>query len=77
MFAASVVAANAAKLDVGVVNALSWGYIVSRGVYTYIYLNNEGLPFSNVRSVVYVGGVALCMTMFVMAGNVLRLGSVV
>lgn len=75
VFAAAVVAANVAKLDVGYLNMLSWGYIASRVVYTYIYLNNTSLGFAYVRSVVFVGGVGLCMTMFVSAANVLRLGS--
>jgi len=72
IFAAAVVVA---KLDVGYLNMLSWGYIASRVVYTYIYLNNTSLGFAYVRSVVFVGGVGLCMTMFVSAANVLRLGS--
>jgi len=75
IFAAAVVAANVAKLDVGYLNMLSWGYIASRVVYTYVYLNNTSLGFAYVRSVVFVGGVGLCMTMFVSAANVLRLGS--
>lgn len=75
LFAAAVVAANVAKLDVGYVNMLSWGYIATRVVYTAVYLTNTSWGLSNVRTGVFLGGVGLCMTMLVSAGNALRLGS--
>lgn len=39
LFAAAVVAGNAARLDVGTLNGLCVGYLVSRVAYNLIYIN--------------------------------------
>ncbi|CCG82564.1 Predicted protein [Taphrina deformans PYCC 5710] len=73
LFAASVVAANVARVPVSTVNSLSLFYLASRVVYNLLYINTESLPISNVRSVVFVGGIVSIMTLFVKAGNALNL----
>lgn len=40
LFAAAVVAGNAARLSNKTLNWLSGGYIITRVVYTYLYINN-------------------------------------
>jgi hypothetical protein len=40
LFAAAVVAGNIANLDNSTLNFWSGGYLVSRVVYTYVYINN-------------------------------------
>ncbi|KAF6233839.1 hypothetical protein HO173_008051 [Letharia columbiana] len=72
IFAAGVVAGNAAGLDAGYLNALSMAYIASRVVYNLVYINNTTLAVANVRSVVYVGSSALIFTMYVSAGLKMR-----
>jgi len=71
LFAAAVVAGNAAGLAHSTLNLLSGGYLFSRVVYNYIYITNETQAAANARSGVYVGGVALIMTLFIKAGNAL------
>lgn len=55
-------------------NWLSGAYLASRVVYNLIYINNESAAAANARSVVFVGGVGIVMTLFVKAGN--KMGSV-
>jgi uncharacterized MAPEG superfamily protein len=40
LFAAAVVAGNIANLDNSTLNFWSGGYLISRVIYTYIYINN-------------------------------------
>jgi len=42
-----------------------------------IYINNESTGAANVRSVVFVGGIGMIMTLFVKAGNALASRSLV
>ncbi|MCJ1285383.1 hypothetical protein MMC26_004723 [Xylographa opegraphella] len=72
LFAAAVVAGNVAGVDNWWLNALSGGYLVSRVVYNVIYINNESVALANTRTGVFLSGVGMCMTLFVMAGNRLR-----
>ncbi|KAK3175116.1 hypothetical protein OEA41_002362 [Lepraria neglecta] len=69
LFAAAVVAGNMANLDAGYMNALSLGYVASRIVYTFVYLNNSSIGQAQGRSLIFLTGVGLCMTMFVSAGR--------
>ncbi|KAI1341876.1 hypothetical protein F5Y15DRAFT_413801 [Xylariaceae sp. FL0016] len=69
LFAAGVVAANAAGLPTSTVNALSLGYVASRVAYTWVYIwgqNNRRL--SGARTLVWMAGMGMIMTMFVKAG---------
>ncbi|KAK4986987.1 hypothetical protein LTR66_004824 [Elasticomyces elasticus] len=72
LFAAAVAAGNAAGLDHWWLNALSGAYVMSRIAYTLIYVNNESKGLAQVRSVVFLSGVGVVWTLFIMAGNKLR-----
>lgn len=72
LFAAAVVAGNYAGLDAQWLNALSGGYLVSRAVYNYVYVNNDSATMANVRTGVFLGGIGLIFTLFIQAGNKLR-----
>jgi len=69
LFAAGVVAANFAGVPAGTMNALSGGYVVSRILYNLVYINNESKAAANLRSTVYLSGVGIIWTLFIMAGN--------
>lgn len=69
LFAAGVVAANAAGVETGWLNLLSWGYVGSRVLYNLIYLNNTTDAVASARSVTYFGGIGLCLGLYVSAGN--------
>ncbi|KAK5128365.1 hypothetical protein LTR85_003033 [Meristemomyces frigidus] len=68
LFAAAVAAGNAAGLDVSTLNGITIAYIVSRVVYNHIYIFNDLVP-SQARTVTFLGGVGMCMALFVQAGN--------
>lgn len=71
MFAAAVVAGNMAGLGASTLNTLSGGYLVSRVLYNLIYISNETPAAANTRSIVFVSGIGMIMTLFVKAGNAL------
>ncbi len=75
IFAAGVVAGNAAGLDAGYLNALSIAYVASRIVYDLVYINNTTPAVARVRSVAYNAGSAVVFTLFVSSGNALRRGA--
>lgn len=55
LFAAAVVAGNIAKLDSGLLNALTGGYLLSRAVYNVVYIGGttDALgEFENIFSMV-------------------------
>lgn len=68
MFAAAVVAGNAAGLDQRLLNILSLGYIVSRVAFNVIYVWQDTFVKSALRPVAFLAGVAVYMTLFVKAG---------
>ena len=72
LFAAAVVAGNYAGLDTQWLNALSGGYLVSRAVYSYVYVNNDNATMANVRTGVFLSGIGMIFMLFVQAGNKLR-----
>ena len=72
LFAAAVVAGNVAGLSPRVLNGLSLGYIVSRVVYTWVYIGNETKMLANARLVTFFSGMAMVFTLFIKAGNKLR-----
>jgi uncharacterized MAPEG superfamily protein len=71
LFASAVLAGNLAGLPNATLNTLTGGYLISRAVYNVIYINNTTPALSNVRTVVFLSGVAQIMTLFVKAGNAL------
>ncbi|EPE29121.1 hypothetical protein GLAREA_00279 [Glarea lozoyensis ATCC 20868] len=75
-FAAAVVAGNVAGLSATSLNGLSAGYVLSRILYTLIYINNTNPKFSDLRSVMWLVGIGQVVTLYAKAGNMLRAGSV-
>lgn len=71
-FAAAVVAGNMAGLSKGVLNALSLGYLVSRGFYNWLYVVGETKKLALIRTGVFFGGQGLLFTLFILAGNLMR-----
>lgn len=69
LFAAAVVAGNMARLDNGWLNMMSAGYVLSRLVYNLIYINNTTAALARTRSLVYISGITMIWTLFIMAGN--------
>ena len=64
LFAAAVVAGNAAKLSTKVLNGLCLAYLGSRLGYNIVYV--QGWP--KLRIAVYFAGLAVCFTLFLKAG---------
>ncbi|KAM3088792.1 hypothetical protein ACMFMG_000421 [Clarireedia jacksonii] len=72
LFAAAVVAGNVAGLPARTLNLLSGGYLVSRAVYNFVYINNTSGMMAHTRSAVYAVGIVHIMTLFVKSGNILK-----
>lgn len=72
LFAAAVVAGNMAHLHHTWLNALSVGYVLSRIVYNLVYINNTTAALATTRTVVFVTGQSMLMTLFVLAGYKMR-----
>jgi uncharacterized MAPEG superfamily protein len=72
LFAAAVVAGNIAGLPFRTLNLLSGGYLASRIVYNLVYINNTTPAVAASRSGVYLSGVGIIMTLFIMSGNALN-----
>lgn len=73
MFAAAVTAGNTAGVSAGTMNLMSIGWIISRFVYTYVYIwyqEQEKLAMGQapLRFKVWSVGAVTCMSMFVLAG---------
>ncbi|ESZ95214.1 hypothetical protein SBOR_4393 [Sclerotinia borealis F-4128] len=75
LFAAAVVAGNVAGLSHYTLNALTGGYLISRVVYNFIYVNNTTEGAAATRSVVFLAGIGHIFTLFIKSGNVLRNGA--
>jgi uncharacterized MAPEG superfamily protein len=74
-FAAAVVAGNLAGLSSRTLNGLSAGYVISRVAYTAVYISNTNPKWSDLRSVLWLLGIAQCITLFVEAGKALQRSS--
>lgn len=72
LFAAAVVAGNMARLDSMWLNGLSVGYLISRMVYTLIYINNTTGTLAATRTGVFASGLGMVCMLFVLAGNEVR-----
>ncbi|KAI5361849.1 Putative membrane-associated, eicosanoid/glutathione metabolism (MAPEG) protein [Septoria linicola] len=72
LFAAAVVAGNIAKLDNSTLNTISGGYLLSRVVYNYLYINGTNDAMANARSVSFLAGIGLIFSLFIKSGNVIR-----
>ena len=73
-FAAAVVAGNVAGLPAKTLNGLTAGYLLSRVLYTLIYINNTNPKFSDLRSIMWLVGIGQVITLYVKAGNILKSG---
>lgn len=71
LFAAAVVAGNAAHLPIELLNSLSIAYVVSRVVFSVAYVQN--MPKTRVAT--FFGGLACCFTLFVKAGKAFNGGA--
>ncbi|GAA5827572.1 hypothetical protein JCM5353_001621 [Sporobolomyces roseus] len=69
-FSSAVVAGNLARLPTSYLNLFAGGYILSRILFNVLYINTTSAAWSNLRSVVYVGGVVSIFTTFIKSGNV-------
>ncbi|KAK4189549.1 hypothetical protein QBC35DRAFT_430438 [Podospora australis] len=73
LYAASIVAANAAKMPITKLNKLAVGYCVSRAVYNYVYVGlQDNRKLAGLRPFVWFAGIWIVMTLFVGAGNALN-----
>jgi uncharacterized MAPEG superfamily protein len=71
-FATAVLAGNFAGLPVQTLNALSVGYILSRIVYNFVYINCTTVEIPRMRSLLWVTGLAQIIMLYFMSGNVLK-----
>ncbi|OAP57503.1 hypothetical protein AYL99_08241 [Fonsecaea erecta] len=68
-FAAGVVAANVAGVDVAWINALSLWYLFNRAVFNLAYIRGVS---GRVRGMWFYGSIAATVTLFIKAGNAAR-----
>lgn len=66
-----MVAANVAGLPAQTLNTLSGGYLASRIVYNFIYINNSTEALGNLRTAVFLTGLGQIFTLFIKSGNIL------
>ncbi|KAK4123529.1 hypothetical protein N657DRAFT_412900 [Parathielavia appendiculata] len=70
LYAAGVVAGNVAGVAAERMNQLTLGYLLSRVVYSYIYVVlQDNSRFAGLRSLVWMAGAGLIMALFVAAGQ--------
>ena len=69
LFAAAVVAGNAAGLNTRLLNTLSLGYVASRLAFNVVYVWQDTYLKSTLRPVTYFVGVGMYFTLFVKAGH--------
>ncbi|KUJ16517.1 uncharacterized protein LY89DRAFT_707728 [Mollisia scopiformis] len=74
LFTTALLAGNLASLPSSTLNTFAAAYLASRVLYNFIYINNTTETMANVRSLVFISGVGMCMSMFVMSGNALKSG---
>jgi uncharacterized MAPEG superfamily protein len=75
-FAASVIAGNFAGLPAQTLNALSAGYILSRVLYNFIYINNTTAKMPTMRSLAWMIGTGLIITLYVKSGIAVKNGPI-
>lgn len=72
LYAAAVVAANAAKIDTELLNLLTLGYIASRVIFVFAYIQlGENRNLSYVRTLLWGAGIGSILTLFIKAGQAL------
>lgn len=50
-------------------NKLAWGYVASRMVYNIIFINNDTTKYVFWRTGVFMVGICINCTLFIMAGR--------
>lgn len=75
LFAAAIVAGNAAGLDNELLNGLSLGYIASRLLYNIVYAWQDSSKKALLRPLTFFLGLGICFALFVMAGNEFQNGA--
>ncbi|THH04393.1 hypothetical protein EW145_g5550 [Phellinidium pouzarii] len=68
----AVLAGNQAGISNETMNAASVGFIVSRFLYNYVYINHTTSSLSWLRSALFFTGLGFPMYLFVKAGNIVR-----
>ncbi|KAM3444007.1 hypothetical protein NHJ13734_001606 [Beauveria thailandica] len=70
LYAAAVVAANAAGVETPLLNRLTIGYVISRYAFVFVYVqlgaNRNAAP---VRSLTWLAGIGAIVALFIKAGN--------
>ena len=74
LFAAAVICANMAGLDVGTVNMVCGIFLCLRVVYTALYIAIEKHALSYARSFAWMASAVCCLYLLVKSGNVLMDG---
>lgn len=74
LFAAAVICANIAGLDVAMVNMVCGVFLGLRTVYLSLYIAIERQALSYARSMVWMASAACCLYLLVKSGNVLMDG---
>ncbi|KAK3374994.1 hypothetical protein B0H63DRAFT_481514 [Podospora didyma] len=73
LFAAAVVAANAAGVAAARLNALTLAYLASRAAYNYVYVSlQDNARTAPLRTLTWAVGIVIIMSLFVSAGNVVN-----
>jgi uncharacterized MAPEG superfamily protein len=72
LFAAAVVAGSFAGFPAKTLNTLSGGYLISRIMYNFIYINNNSKTMAHTRTVVFLVGIGHIFTLLIKSGNFLR-----
>lgn len=75
LFATAITLGNLAKLSNGTLNGIAFAYLLSRVVYTFIYINVDKRKLSFARSATWGVGTMMCLSLIVMAANKLRVTS--
>ncbi|KAK4167658.1 hypothetical protein QBC43DRAFT_311217 [Cladorrhinum sp. PSN259] len=73
LYAAAVVAANSARVDLVKLNKLTIGYILSRLVYNFVYIHlQDNRRFAGLRPLVWGAGIYVIIALFLAAGSALN-----
>ena len=75
LFFASVIVANMAGLDIGMVNAVCGTFLGLRAAHAMVYVAVTDNALSSSRTFIWMGSVGCCLYLMVKAGNVLVDGS--
>ncbi|KAK4218046.1 hypothetical protein QBC37DRAFT_16385 [Rhypophila decipiens] len=70
LYAGGIVAANAAGVATPTLNKLALSYLISRGLFNYIYVFlQDNKKFAPVRTLVWMMGIGIIFGLYISAGN--------